>query len=206
LEEGMTDYPIDFSADYGDGTRSRGLAALGAAFVLKAVLLIPHFIVLFFVEIAAFFAIWYGYFVIAFTGKLPEGVARFTEGAIGWYVRVTAYFAGMTDEYPPFALEAPGYPVRATFGDTSPDRSRGLGWAGAIFWVKAVLLIPHLVILSVLGTVMEVVAYVGFWVVAITGVMPKGMFDIFTGILRWNVRAWGWMFSLTDRYPPFAME
>jgi len=68
------------------------------------------------------------------------------------------------------------------------------------------LLIPHMVIISVLGSLMEIVAYVGFWVVAITGTLPRGMFDIFTGILRWNVRAWSWATGLTDRYPPFSLE
>jgi len=201
----MNDYPIAFAAEYGDGSRDRGLAALGAAFFLKVVLLIPHLIVLFFVYLAACFAIWFGFFAITFTGKLPEGIARFTEGVIGWSVRTAAWLTGVTDVYPPFSLQAPDYPVRVTITEAAPERHRGLAALG-IIWLKAILLIPHMMILWGLGAAMELAAYVGFWIVAIKGTLPKGLFDLMTGVMRWYVRAWGWMTSLTDRYPPFALD
>jgi hypothetical protein len=39
-------YPVDVTADYGDGMRSRGRAALGVLFPLKMLLAAPHQIIL----------------------------------------------------------------------------------------------------------------------------------------------------------------
>ena len=52
---------------------------------------------------------------------------------------------------------------------------RGLALAGAIFCVKAVLLIPHLIIIGVLQYLAYAVAYIGFWIVAFTGKFPDGL-------------------------------
>jgi hypothetical protein len=46
-------YPVDVSVDYDDGQRSKGLAVLGILFPLKALLAIPHFVILYFLGIGA---------------------------------------------------------------------------------------------------------------------------------------------------------
>ena len=51
-----------------------------------------------FVMIAAFFA-------VLFTGAWPEGMRSFVVRCMRYFVRVTAYYDLLTDEYPPFALE-----------------------------------------------------------------------------------------------------
>ena len=66
---------------------------------VKWVLAIPHYVVLFFLDIAAFFV------VIVFTAGYPPGMFDFVEGVIRWNVRVTGYaFTLVTDQYPPFRL------------------------------------------------------------------------------------------------------
>jgi hypothetical protein len=68
-------------------------------------LAIPHYIVLFFLDIASFFVVIAAWFVILFTGRYPRGMFRFVEGVIRWNVRVTAYALTLvTDRYPPFRL------------------------------------------------------------------------------------------------------
>jgi len=53
---------------------SRGLAALGCIFLIgRVIALIPVFIVLFVVGIAAFIASWILQFAVLFTGKYPAG-------------------------------------------------------------------------------------------------------------------------------------
>ena len=68
-------------------------------------LLIPHFIVLFFVGIAWFITAVIGWFAILFTGAYPEGLYNFAIGYLRWSLRVEAYGFLMRDEYPPFSLE-----------------------------------------------------------------------------------------------------
>jgi hypothetical protein len=84
--------------------RGRGLAVAGIVFFIKAALLIPHFIVLYFVQIAAGIAGWVAFWVIAFTGEYPRGIFDFTVGTMRWYMRTTAWLLSITDEYPPFTL------------------------------------------------------------------------------------------------------
>jgi hypothetical protein len=75
--------------------------------LVKWLLAIPHFIVLFFLGIAAFFVVVFAWFAIVFTGRYPRGAFEFVEGVIRWGNRVTAYaFTLVTDSYPPFGLSA----------------------------------------------------------------------------------------------------
>ena len=68
-------------------------------------LAIPHFIVLFFLSIGAFFAVVFAWFTIVFTGRYPRGLFNFIMGVMRWGNRVTAYaFVLATDRYPPFEL------------------------------------------------------------------------------------------------------
>ena len=72
---------------------------------VKWLLAIPHYIVLFFLEIGAFFAVIVTWFAILFTGRYPRGIFDFVEGVFRWHNRVAAYaFVLVTDRYPPFRL------------------------------------------------------------------------------------------------------
>lgn len=73
--------------------------------LVKWFLAIPHYVVLFFLAIGAFFAIVIVWFAILFTGRYPRSLFDFVEGVTRWSVRVEAYaFLLTTDEYPPFRL------------------------------------------------------------------------------------------------------
>jgi len=74
--------------------------------LVKWFLAIPHYFVLFFLSIGAFFAVIYAWFAILFTGRYPRGVFDFVMGVQRWFLRVSAYaFLLVTDKYPPFSLE-----------------------------------------------------------------------------------------------------
>jgi hypothetical protein len=73
--------------------------------LVKWLLAIPHYIVLFFLGIGAIVAIILAWFAILFTGKYPRGLFDFVVGVMRWSNRVTGYaFVLVTDEYPPFSL------------------------------------------------------------------------------------------------------
>jgi hypothetical protein len=74
--------------------------------LIKWFLAIPHYFVLLFLGIGAFFALIYVWFVILFTGRYPRGVFDYIVGVDRWVLRVTAYaFILTTDKYPPFSLQ-----------------------------------------------------------------------------------------------------
>ena len=74
--------------------------------IVKWLLAIPHYIVLVFLFIAAFFAVIFAWFAILLTGQYPRSLFDFIVGVGRWGLRVNAYaFLLVTDRYPPFSLD-----------------------------------------------------------------------------------------------------
>jgi hypothetical protein len=97
------DYPVRVEADYPEQS-SRWLALAGALFMYpKALLLVPHLFVLYFVQLAAFVVAFVGFWVVLFTGRYPRGMYEFVLGALRWQTRASAWLLGLVDRYPPFS-------------------------------------------------------------------------------------------------------
>jgi hypothetical protein len=102
------DYPstvegqrVHLDLDYPDASRdlNRWLP------LVKWLLAIPHYVVLFFLSIGAVVAVVIAWFAILFTGSYPRGLFDFVVGVGRWALRVQAYaFLLVTDRYPPFSL------------------------------------------------------------------------------------------------------
>ncbi len=94
------DQAVHLNLDYPDARQMNRWLPL-----IKWLLAVPHYVVLFFLGIAALVAIFVAWFAILFTGRYPENLFRFVVGVIRWSNRVAAYaFLLVTDEYPPFQL------------------------------------------------------------------------------------------------------
>jgi hypothetical protein len=90
---------LDFVYPDAERDLSRGLP------LIKWLLAIPHYIVLFFLTIGAFVAAVLAWFAIVFTGRYPRTLFDYIEGVLRWHNRVAAYaFLLITDRYPPFSL------------------------------------------------------------------------------------------------------
>lgn len=72
--------------------------------LVKWLLAIPHYLVLFALGIAATVAVIAGLFAVLITGEYPEGLRTFLVGVYRYNVRVQAYAGLLTDQYPPFTL------------------------------------------------------------------------------------------------------
>jgi hypothetical protein len=73
--------------------------------LIKWFLAIPHYIVLFFLGIAAIVAVIVAWFAILFTGSYPRSLFDFVVSVLRWSNRVNGYaFVLVTDQYPPFSL------------------------------------------------------------------------------------------------------
>lgn len=89
-----------------------------------------------------------------------------------------------------------------------PERSSrflallGIPW----FFLKTILLIPHIIILWFLGFVYMLITWIALWVVLFSGKYPKLLFDFAVGVMRWQVRVNAWLLCLTDKYPPFSFQ
>jgi hypothetical protein len=91
---------VRLDVPYPDATRLNRWLPL-----VKWLLAIPHYIVLFFLYIGAVIAMIVAWFAILFTGRFPRGIFDYLVGVGRWTNRVVAYaFILLTDEYPPFQL------------------------------------------------------------------------------------------------------
>jgi Domain of unknown function (DUF4389) len=75
------------------------------AVLYKWILAIPHYFVLAFLFLGAYFAVIIGFFAVLVTGAWPAGLRDYIVNVMRWYVRVQAYVLQRDDEYPPFALD-----------------------------------------------------------------------------------------------------
>ena len=166
--------------------------------LVKWLLVIPHFFVLAFLGIGAFFAVVYAFFAVLFTGRWPRGAFDFVVGTVRWVYRVIAYFHLMTDAYPPFSLaDDPSYPVRLHV--EYPERIDN--WRPLVQWLLA---IPYLFVASILYWFTGILSFIAFFTVLFTKRIPRELFELMVPGLRWNVRGSAYAYFTTERYPPFT--
>ena len=97
------DHPIRVRYDEGVRIfRLWGLPVVGTLF--RAVLLIPHFIALWFVGLLAAVLVIFSWVPVLFMGRQADVIYSVVGGATRWWLRVAAYLFKMVDRYPPFSL------------------------------------------------------------------------------------------------------
>jgi hypothetical protein len=190
--------------------------------LVKWILVIPHYIVLVFLWLGFVVMSVVAFFAILFTGRYPRAIFDYNVGVMRWSWRVTyyAYGALATDQYPPFTLaEAENYPAHLSV-DYPEHLSRGLVLVK--WWLLA---IPHYIIVGVFfgggawaanrsddwqwslggGLVGVLVCFVAI-ALAVTGSYPRSLYDLIIGLHRWELRVAGYAALMTDVYPPFRLD
>ena len=94
----MKEYPVTVGVEY-----TERLSRLTTFF--RCVMVIPHFICLYFVGIAAGVLVFISWWAILFTARYPKWAFEFVSGYLRWYTRVIGYNVLLTDKYPPFSFD-----------------------------------------------------------------------------------------------------
>ena len=68
---------------------------------------------------------------------------------------------------------------------------------------RLLLAIPHIIALTVLSLVMQIVVMVLWFVIIITGRRPGALARFLAYYLQWSTRYNAYSLLLTDEYPPF---
>jgi hypothetical protein len=209
-------YPVQVAASL-DRPLSRWL------WLVKWVLVIPHYIVLAFLWLAFVLLSAVAMAAIVITGRYPPAIFDFNVGVLRWTWRVQYYAIGAfgTDRYPPFTLaDDPSYPARLDIRYPA-HLSRGL--ALVKWWLLA---IPHYIVIGVFtggaawfasrsgagnlpwgGTgLIGILALIAAVVLLVTGRYPEQIFDFVLGMNRWVLRVAAYAGLMTDEYPPFRLD
>jgi len=190
--------------------------------LVKWLLAIPHYFILFFLWVALAVVSVIAFFAILFTGRYPRSLFEFSVGVLRWTWRVGfySYSALGTDQYPPFSLaDLPEYPARLEV-DYPQSLSRGLVLVK--WWLLA---LPHLLIvavfvgsisilgnssdmqwLSLSGGLIGLLVLIAAVVLLFTGRYPKTIYDFVLGMNRWVFRVAAYTALMTDQYPPFRLD
>jgi hypothetical protein len=212
MKTNTSSYPLQLTGELSPQL-SRGL------WLVKWLLAIPHFIVLFFLWIAFTVVSLTAFFAILFTGRYPRGLFEFNVGVLRWTWRVGfySYSALATDKYPPFTLrDVPDYPARLEV-EYPESLSRGLVLVK--WWLLA---LPHYLVIGVFvggawagagidrlygggGLVGLLVLFAGIMLL-FTGRYPTPLYDFVLGMNRWAFRVAVYATLMTDVYPPFRLD
>ncbi len=164
-------------------------------------MIIPHAVILYFINIAAELVVVFGWFSIVFAARFPAGLWNFVAGYLRWSTRVNAYTLLLTGRYPPFALDDdPMYPVRLLIEERTTGRNR------ITTFFRLILVIPHVIVLYFLGLAAGVAVFLAWLVALVTGRVPESLHGFVAGVLRWNTRVNAYFCLLVDDYPPFSLD
>jgi hypothetical protein len=190
--------------------------------LVKWLLLIPHYVVLAFLWVAFVIVTVIAFFAILFTTRYPRSLFDFNVGVLRWSWRVSyyGYTALATDRYPPFTLaDVADYPARLEVGHP-PQLNR---WLPLVKWLLAV---PHYLLVGALAgsgyaagsmdddrgftysapSVIGASVLIAAVALLFTARYPIGLYDLVVGVNRWSYRLVAYLALMTDRYPPLRLD
>lgn len=168
--------------------------------LIKWLLLIPHYIALFFLGIGAAVVAFIAFFATLFTGTYPRGMWDYMVGVHRWALRVLAYHHLISDTYPPFTLqEQPEDTVRLRAEYPSTVER----WRPLVTWL---LVIPYAIVAYLILIVGNICSILAFFTIIFTKKIPEGLFDVIRISYVWQTRASFYMYWMSTRYPPFEWD
>lgn len=183
-------------------SRLWGIPLLGV--MLRGILLIPHFVVLWFYAIVVAILQLVTWIPVLVNGRYPGWGYSLVGGYIRWITRVQAYLVLAAAAYPPLSTGG-RHDVDVRWNEQQPiARWVGIPILGA--FVRSLLLIPHLIVLWFLGVAVGFLSLITWLPVLLTGRYADWAYRIVGGYIRWQNRVTAYVLLMTGPYPPFSLD
>jgi hypothetical protein len=162
--------------------------------LVRVVLAIPHLLWFSAFSLAALAVAVVNWGVTLVKGRPQAGMHDFLARYARYSTHLSAYLGLVANPFPRFLGAAGSYPVDL---EVPGPEAQGR-WVTAF---RLLLAVPGLVLAYVFGTVVFVVALVGWFAVLAIGRMPKGLRDLSAYCLRYRAQTLAYVILLTSRYP-----
>jgi hypothetical protein len=177
----------------------------------RVFLTIPHLIWIALIGVAAAVCAFIGWFVVLFTGRLPQGLHDFIAGFVRYSVHIEAYLFLGADPYPPFyPFSNESYPIDVEIAPPAVQNRWKTGF-------RVILAIPAFIVSSALvggtsagssggayfrsgGAALTAAFLIWFFALA-TARAPRGLRDVVGWGLGYSAQTSAYLLLLTDRYP-----
>lgn len=202
MAKDKTIYPTFSVVHIKDPNRFYAFPVLG--FVVKAIMLIPVAIELFFLEIAYFFLTIINSLVVVFTGKYWDTFYSFNLGLMRLTTKVHLFLLGLTNKYPGFDFAVAGGMSLDIAMPQNPSRVFAIPLIGGL--IRFILLIPYLIYVSVVQYGAWVGAVISSFPVLFSGKYPESAYEFGRDMLRVTNASMSYFSGLSDSYPSFSIS
>ena len=173
--------------------------------LVQWLLALPHMIIAGALSYVTYAVAVIAWFVILFTGRLPEGLANFQVMILRYATRAQLYQGFLFDKYPEFdfsmtSQEPGGSPVTLSVTPALEGRNR------LTVFFRLFTAIPAVIFAMLVGILGAICWILAFFAVLFTGRWPEGLRRFVVKSVRVSVRTQAYTMLLTDEYPPFSLD
>ena len=173
--------------------------------LVQWLLALPHMIIAGALSYVTYAVAVIAWFVILFTGRLPEGLANFQVMILRYATRAQLYQGFLFDKYPEFdfsmtSQEPGGSPVTLSVTPALEGRNR------LTVFFRLFTAIPAVIFAMLVGIIGAICWILAFFAVLFTGRWPEGLRRFVVKSVRVSVRTQAYTMLLTDEYPPFSLD
>ena len=187
-------YPVVFRADHRE-QQSRLVT------FFRLILAIPWMLVAIVWGLLALIGVIAAWFAIVFTGRYPAFAHDWVSQYLRYSARVNGWIYLLCDEWPPFdGGEHPDYPIQLV---VPPPQDSYVRWKTLL---RLILQIPVMIIAWLFGLLIEIVGFLAWIVIVVTGKFPKGLWDVQKMGLAYVTLASAYHLLVTETYPPITPE
>lgn len=169
-----------------DGRRSR------LTVFFRILLAIPHLVWASLWGYAVYLVAFIGWICALFIGRLPEPLHRFIAAYVRYSAQVYAYVALVANPFPGFL--GGRYPLMIEIDP--PKRQHRL-----VTLFRLVLALPAFLLAAMLGYLLFLLAFLGWFAALATGRMPLGLRNAGAAVIRYAAQMYAYVFLVTSQYP-----